>query len=40
MRKPLKDSKDIAMIILRTLLLMGVILCASLNLFPIKSIID
>lgn len=40
MRKPLKGSSDIFMIVLRTLLLIGVILCASLNVFPIKSIID
>lgn len=36
MRDPLKGSSDIAMIIFRTLLLIGVILCAALNVFPIK----
>ena len=40
MRDPLKGSSDIAMIIFRTLLLIGVILCAALNVFPIKQIID
>ena len=40
MREPLKNSKDILMIVLRTLLLVGVILCAALNVFPIKAIVD
>lgn len=40
MRGPIKGSSDILMKIIRSCLLVGIILCAGLNIYPIKAIVD
>ena len=40
MRDPIKGSYDIPMKVVRSCLLVGIILCAGLNIYPIKAIVD
>ena len=40
MRDAVEGSADIPMKVVRTCLLVGIILCAGLNLYPIKAIVD